>query len=416
DRGYAPPGEGRGGTLYRVRLELEPYPHDWLIGLDRPESADLADVRRTTDGLLVLPGRRSPPQEVVITSRLGAEPLPQESLPTQLRRRDLGYPPGRDPRTGAFAGELRRLHPQDLDLVAAVLAMFHQEPFYYTLTPPQLGRDAVDEFLFVTRRGFCEHYASAFAALMRAAGIPARVVTGYYGGRYNGYSQEWIVRQSDAHAWDEIWLAGRGWVRVDPTAAIDPARIDPGLRDLARTPGGFAASTAGAAGWTADLELRFDALRMLWRDRILNYDGAAQRALLSGLGVARPDDAGLAAALALSFALGLAWLAFESRRALAVRPRDELQRAFRRLEARLARIGLPRLPHEGPQAYAKRVGERRADLAGEVARLCAEYAALRYGPATSSARVRALAAAVRSFRPRRSRGWRENRSPPSAPR
>jgi hypothetical protein len=95
--------------------------------------------------------------------------------------------------------------------------MFHSEPFFYTLTPPRLAADPVDGFLFDTKRGFCGHYASAFATLMRAAGIPARVVTGYQGGTYNRFADYWILRQSDAHAWDEVWIERSGWVRVDPT-------------------------------------------------------------------------------------------------------------------------------------------------------------------------------------------------------
>ena len=100
--------------------------------------------------------------------------------------------------------------------------MFTQQPFYYTLTPPKLADDSVDGFLFDTKRGFCGHYASAFATLMRAAGIPARVVTGYQGGTFNRFADYWIVRQSDAHAWDEVWIEGRGWMRIDPTSAIAP--------------------------------------------------------------------------------------------------------------------------------------------------------------------------------------------------
>ncbi len=100
--------------------------------------------------------------------------------------------------------------------------MFHRQPFYYTLKPPFLDEDPVDGFLFDSRRGFCEHYASAFAVLMRAAGIPARVVTGYQGGTYNRFADYWILRQSDAHAWDEVWIDGRGWIRVDPTASHRP--------------------------------------------------------------------------------------------------------------------------------------------------------------------------------------------------
>ena len=128
--------------------------------------------------------------------------------------------------------QLRSAHPDDPGYVDAVLAMFHAEAFFYTLTPPRLAADPVDGFLFDTKRGFCGHYASAFATLMRAADIPARVVTGYQGGTYNRFADYWILRQSDAHAWVEVWMEGNGWVRVDPTAAIAPERVERGLNDV----------------------------------------------------------------------------------------------------------------------------------------------------------------------------------------
>ena len=109
--------------------------------------------------------------------------------------------------------------------------MFRQEAFYYTLQPPLLGPNAIDDFLFGTRRGFCEHFAAAYVFLMRAAGIPARVVTGYQGGEINPIDGYFTVRQSDAHAWAEIWLANQGWVRVDPTASVSPTRIETGIAD-----------------------------------------------------------------------------------------------------------------------------------------------------------------------------------------
>ena len=135
-------------------------------------------------------------------------------------------------RTRSLAQELRSASASDAAYAQTVLDLFRRERFHYTLTPPRLAQDAVDEFLFETRRGFCEHYASAFAVLMRAAGVPARVVIGYQGGTFNRYGGYWIIRQSDAHAWDEIWLEGRGWVRVDPTAAIAPERIERGSADV----------------------------------------------------------------------------------------------------------------------------------------------------------------------------------------
>ena len=146
-----------------------------------------------------------------------------------LRQAALALPPGFNPRTLAMARHWRAdagapSPASDLAIAQRAMRLFH-DSFAYTLATPLAGRNAVDEFLFDTREGFCEHFASSFVVLMRAAGVPARVVTGYAGGYRNPIGGYWLVRNSDAHAWAEIWLAGRGWVRMDPTAAVAPERI-----------------------------------------------------------------------------------------------------------------------------------------------------------------------------------------------
>ena len=150
-----------------------------------------------------------------------------------MRRRDTRLPPqSQSAQRCCLAQQLRGAHPDDMDFARAVLDMFRRAAVL--LHPDgrrRSAQDSVDEFLFETRRGFCGHYASAFAALMRAAGIPARVVTGYQGGTFNRYADYWILRQSDAHAWNEIWIEGRGWVRIDPTSAIAPERVERGLNE-----------------------------------------------------------------------------------------------------------------------------------------------------------------------------------------
>jgi hypothetical protein len=290
-----------------------------------------------------------------------------------------------------------------LDYVHAVLEMFRLEPFYYTLTPPLLGTEAVDEFLFDSKRGFCGHYASAFAALMRAAGIPARVVTGYQGGTYNRFADYWILRQSDAHAWDEVWIEGQGWLRIDPTSMIAPERVDRGLTDIV-TPGHALSSRwQQRTTWLTDTRLRFDALRLLWRQRILGFDQSSQEKLLSLLHVPDPDGQKIALALAACLIAGMAWLTWTVRRELRVRPRDPLNRAFDTLCRRLAALGLPRRPQEDAEVFGARVAAERPDLAPLVGGLCREYSDLRYGAAPSGAAIAAFVAAVRRFRPGRSR-------------
>jgi transglutaminase-like putative cysteine protease len=218
------------GPAYQYTLNLEPNQHNWIFVLDYPSHWNAPGGFLTSDYMLVQPAPIAQPLDVVATSYSHVHA--GESLSTGMRRRDTQLPPGRNPRSLRLAEALRAAHPDDMDYVHAVLGLFRDQPFFYTLTPPRLAEDTVDGFLFDTKRGFCGHYASAFAALMRAAGIPARVVTGYQGGTYNRFADYWIVRQSDAHAWDEIWI-GDGWLRVDPTSMVAPERVERGLNDLA---------------------------------------------------------------------------------------------------------------------------------------------------------------------------------------
>jgi transglutaminase-like putative cysteine protease len=384
------------GAAYRYTIELEPSAHAWVFALDWPSQPESGDLILTADSTLELRSRAAQRTEFSLTSYPGAQFVaPLDAAESAL---DLRLPAARNPRTRTLAAQLRRDHPDDADLVRSVLDMLHTQAYYYTLTPPPLGGDAVDDFLFTTRSGFCGHYASAFAVLLRAAGLPAHVVTGYYGGTFNPYAGDWIIRQSEAHAWTEIWIAGRGWIRVDPTSAIDPLRVDQRLRE---------AGANAAAGvdinahlpWLADLRLRVDALRELWRGRILHYNPEAQNALLRELGIPAPDVEKLVLVLAAALAVALGWLTWQVRRELAQTPGDALTRAYARLCAGLGKLGLPRAVHEGAESYGERVARMRPDLAAPVLKLVSLYSRLRYGPSASAAEIKAFRDAVRAFRP-----------------
>ncbi|MCB1753809.1 MAG: transglutaminase domain-containing protein, partial [Gammaproteobacteria bacterium] len=148
------------------------------------------------------------------------------TLSEEVRTKSLLLPPGISPRMLDLVDSWQHRNESDSDVVLRALDYFREQPFFYTLYPPPLGESPADQFLFETRRGFCEHYATSFTLLMRIAGIPARVVGGYQGGQVNPLGNYLIVRQSDAHAWSEVWLQGRGWQRVDPTVAVAPERIE----------------------------------------------------------------------------------------------------------------------------------------------------------------------------------------------
>ncbi|HLZ98370.1 MAG TPA: DUF3488 and transglutaminase-like domain-containing protein [Steroidobacteraceae bacterium] len=430
-RTEAAPALGAGlmfqGPAYRYTVSLEPSRHRWIFVLDWPSQWDAQRAFLTSDYMLMEPNPVSQPLDVAATSYSHVQAA--QPLIPDMRSRDTRLPAGRNPRSLRLAQTLRSAHPDDPGYIDAVLAMFHSEPFFYTLTPPRLAADPVDGFLFDTRRGFCGHYASAFATLMRAAGIPARVVTGYQGGTYNRFADYWIVRQSDAHAWDEVWMEGRGWVRIDPTAAIAPERVEHGLTDLVTADNAAQFSRwQQRTPWLGDVWLRLDALRLLWRERILSFDQGSQERLLALLHIPEPDGQKVALVLAACLILGMMWLTWQVRRELKVAPRDPLQRAYARLCRRLRSVGCERMPSEGPEAYAARVSRLRPDLGAQVAALCGEYSSLRYGAgaaappetgtAGGAARMKTapeaaagaaaagtmrFAAAVRRFRPRGSR-------------
>jgi transglutaminase-like putative cysteine protease len=282
------------------------------------------------------------------------------------------------------AGHALRAEPDPLKRVAAVLRQFRRDGYSYTLEPPLLGADSVDEFLYETKAGFCEHYASAFVFLMRAAGVPARVVTGYQGGEANPVDGYLTVRQSDAHAWAEVWVAGRGWLRVDPTAAVAPERVQHSLaRALPRNaPFGIEAlgqlidfNGRGANPWIAQLRFRLAAVNNGWNQWVLNYTPERQHGLLASLQAALANwrmQAGLAAA---AVALLLA-------RALGRRRRgNPVDALYSELCLQLGRLGMARASDEGPSAYAQRLARCALPAARQAAvqRFLRLYSAYKYG-------------------------------------
>jgi transglutaminase-like putative cysteine protease len=322
--------------------------------------------------------------------------LSASALPRTVAQRNLALPRDRHPRARALAAQLRAQSADDADYVARVLQRFSTGDYAYTLEPGPLRADPVDEFLFDTRQGFCEHYSSSFAVLMRAAGIPARVVTGYQGGEYNAYGNYLLVRQSSAHAWNEVWLAGRGWTRVDPTAAVAPERIRRGLLDGATVRGDVPGALYDGVPWLAEARAFWDAARTAWSRNVIGFSGATQRRLLERIGL--PEDwQGLAIALALGFgaaALALAgWLAWELR----PRRRDPVDLAWDRVCARLAARGHARAPYEGPVDYARRVARAAPSHAPALQDLVDAYVGARYLAAPGAAERERFVTLARAF-------------------
>jgi hypothetical protein len=330
-----------------------------------------------------------------MTSNLGYR-YGQGESPAALQRA-LRLPRGYNPRASELAGTLRARSATDLELIANALNLFRTQLFFYTLVPPPLGRNSVDEFLFDTRRGFCEHYASAFAFLMRAAGVPARVVTGYQGGEMNPLGDYLIVRQSEAHAWAEVWLEGDGWVRVDPTAAVSPARVEMGIAAAVPQGDPLPVSVRGDIQWLKQVQLTWDAAANSWNQWVLGYTPERQVKLLQSAGLSSPSWQTITALLiAASGVVGAALAAVVLLR-LRTAASDPVQRTWLRFCRKLERLGCRRRPAEGPLDFALRAAAALPAAAEQIVAIARLYVQLRYAQAGPG--LRSLRARVRAFRP-----------------
>ncbi len=389
--GGAPALEAR-GTPIRYSLTLEAHNQRWLLALDAPTA--LPPEVRVARTLTVLANRPvQQRQRFELSASIDFRFNIQES-PAVLQR-SLRLPPGRNPRTRALAEEWRRLDPRPEQLAQKALTFFRTEPFVYTLQPPLLGPEAMDDFLFQTRRGFCEHYAAAFVVLMRAAGVPARVVGGYQGGELNPVDGYLIVRQSDAHAWAEIWLAGQGWTRVDPTAAVSPARIETGIVGAVPSGDPLPGFIQIDTNWIRSLRHRWEAFNNGWNQWVLGYNSDRQRELLSRLGFTQIDWRTLGILLISACTLVLlvvsAWTLYR-------RPRvDPALRLWRRALQRLHQRGIACHEWEAPLALAKRVRQEKPEIGAAITSVAASYCAVRYGrePAEIETLRRAVSALPR---------------------
>lgn len=390
----ASPGPERlraSGPEIAVETTLEANGTRWLLALEAPLTlpADAA-----LDGRLGA-RRRTPVDQrlrYAYTASLDYRFNVDENAATL--QRDLRLPPTANPQAQRLAATWRAAGLDGPAIVARALALFREQPFFYTLQPPPLGEQAIDDFLFVTRRGFCEHYASAFAFLLRAAGVPARVVGGYQGGEFNPLDGSLVVRQADAHAWSEVWLAGRGWVRVDPTAAVAPARVERGIG--AALAGGEPLPLVVRSDWLRGLRHGWEALNNVWNQQVLGYDAARQRDLLRRAGLPDADWQTLAALLGGSGSLlfaGLAWRLLNRRQ-----PSDPVRRLWQRALRHLARHGVDCAPWETPLALARRVRQQAPAEADAFARVVAAYHAARYGPAGDPATLRDAVAQLTKWR------------------
>lgn len=386
---YGPPKAGR--ATYHYDVVLEPHNHTWLFALETAASVP-PRARYSADGQLLArqPVRTRTRYEA--SSIVDAAPHPAESA--YLLRRGTRLPAGVNPKAMALAAQWRASARDDGEVLSRAVDFFRKERFTYTLEPPLMGGDSVDQFLFDARAGFCEHFSSAFVFLMRAAGIPARVVTGYQGGEVNPYDNIVTVRQSDAHAWAEVFLRERGWVRVDPTAAAVPGRLESGL---ARSVPQAEQALIERPGfeWLRSVRYQWEALAHKWNVWVLGYNPERQREFMSLLGIRDADWRSLTATLFTALGLMTAALLLWSLRRLA-RP-DPVQRAWRAFCRKLAARGVERSPHEGPRDFAERAARALPAARRAILSIAALYIGLRYGPHASARRTKELRRRVREL-------------------
>lgn len=392
--GLPPPSDLRvQGEPVRYEVTLEPSLRPWLLTLDvAPRAPELPEGRsaRLTGDLQWLSPR---PVSELLRYRAESYPLFHYGLvgsDGQVRRdldEHLRLPADHNPRTLALAQQLRDRHGagNTLALVQAALERLRSGGYHYTLEPGVSGQHSADEFWFDTKAGFCEHISSAFVVLLRAAGVPARIVTGFQGGELNGVDGYWVVRNADAHAWTEVWDPGRGWLRVDPTAAVQPARI--GQLQRLRRPEGLVAGALGTLSPTLMAQLRslWEAANNGWNQWVLNYTQSRQLDLLRQLGFASPNwtDLGkvLAGLLVAAALLGMAWARWERSQ------HDPWLRLLARARRLLAQAGLNAPPQAPPRALAQQVAHSTlpAALRQPLTDWLLALETLRYAPSQAAA-------------------------------
>ncbi len=379
------------GDPVRYQVTMEATRRQWVFALDIPSEWDLA---RTHMGRQQQLARVQPIDQRIAYTVVSH---PDFRLNSDLSKFAWGrytkLPDNGNRRTIDLSRQMREAAPDEEAYITSVLQKFNNEEFFYTLEPPALGSNPVDRFLFDTRQGFCEHYASAFAVMMRAVGIPSRIVLGYQGGEFNPFGQYMIVRQADAHAWTEVWLPDRGWYRIDPTAAVAPERIRSGRSGAMFD--GIAASWGlrAPSEWLYQLTLSWDALSASWNEWILGYGPQNQGKFMEWLGMDDPDWRKMMLTM-LAIVIVLITI-ISVMLMLRYRPprKDAAAILYKKFTVK---AGVMPSRGETPLSYAMRLAGERAGMANDADSITAQYLAARYGPPDLAA-IGKLQASVHEF-------------------
>ena len=370
------------GPPLRYSVTLEPHDQRWMFMVDLPSSFPRGSVlMRDYQVISFRPIRQR--------LRYSAESTPRYQvgknvLRSELRRA-LALPKSAAPRARAMVREWRTEGLGSRQIAERAFNMFRTQPFIYTLEPPPLEKDPVDQFLFETRRGFCEHFASSFAVMMRAAGVPTRVVTGYLGGEVNPVDGYLVVRQSEAHAWNEVWLRGEGWVRFDPTAAVSPLRIQRGLANAVPDSDAQPLLRRTQLEWMIQMRHRWDAVTNSWNQWVLGYSPERQHRFLSSFGLSNVGWRDMVVALMIATGVIICIFALVMFGRLRGRRVDPIQNLWLRYCRSMAAKGVARKPSEGPKDFTARVVKFFPGLRDHVRRIGDMYIELRYGAKNENA-------------------------------
>ncbi len=390
-------------TRITYAVTLEPTNHRRLFALDLPVAIDAPRVRRLGDHTFSTWRPVNTRLQFTATSLLSARPRAPETVDEPY----LALPEAGNGRSRELAATFRSESSSTEEFLTRAINFFQTSGLSYTLAPGSSGSgagiDAIDTFLFTTRQGFCEHFASAFAFLMRAGGVPARLVAGYLGGEVNPYGDYLVIRQSDAHVWCEVLMEDGTWHRVDPTIAAAPHRIRSGLNvgsgqnDLSSVLN-FQLLGLRLPGWFNNISAYGDLISSRWNSRVLGYSGRDQVQLFSRIGIDLHLPGGLVLAL-LSGAVALAacgFIALGFMRQAGART-DPVGVHWEKFCATMHKAGIPRLPCQGPIDYARAIGRRQPDIEAAVSEIAHLYAELRYNPKHEDDAMQRFIQRVNSF-------------------
>ncbi|MGI2027286.1 transglutaminase TgpA family protein [Endozoicomonas acroporae] len=352
---------------YNYEVLLEPNGRQWLpvLGMAAvavPETTVLRTLRLEADKPVFERRLYQPAQQSVVTQTI--------TMPSWLLALNKSLPDNGNAQSRMLAQQLFAESGRDpVTMGRRVMDYFNQEPFYYTLSPPLMEQNEVDQFLFVHRRGFCEHYASSFVFMMRSVGIPARIVTGYLGGEYLPEEKVIRVLQRDAHAWAEIWVEGQGWIRFDPTAAVAPERIELGIDDMIEQGGWLQgqiplAYRLGQTGFFKSVRQGWERLEYRWQKSVVQYQQEKQQSFMKelfGTSSFYWQQVGVLGALLALFLLLFGVFALFQRPAL-----NPHQKLWLRLERKLVARGFERQAGEGPKDFALRVNAENDALGAQI--------------------------------------------------